>query len=78
MTEGWQINTAPWVLATAAAFLAVSVWFFLRSLKREGHDGWHVALHVLRLLIAAAKILIVKPKDPIIYQSFRVLSPRCP
>ena len=57
MIEGWQINTAPWALGTAAAFLIASVWFFFRSLKREGSNGGMVALHVLRLLIAAAVAL---------------------
>ncbi len=63
MTEGWQINTAPWVLTTAGAFLTASVWFFARSLKREGRDGWHVALHLLRLLIAVAvAVTLLKPE----------------
>ncbi len=63
MTEGWQFNTAPWALATSAAFLAASVWFFFRSLKREGSDGWHIALHVLRLVIAVAvAITLLKPE----------------
>jgi hypothetical protein len=52
MTEGWQINTAPWVVAVALAFLAASAWFFVRSLRREGHGGWMTTLHVLRLSIA--------------------------
>lgn len=54
MTDGWQFNTAPWVLITASTFLVLSVLFFFRSLKREGSDGPHIALHLLRLLIAAA------------------------
>ena len=63
MTEGWQINTAPWVLITSGAFLVASIWFFFRSLKREGSDGWHVALHLLRLLIAiAVAVTLLKPE----------------
>ena len=63
MTEGWQFNTAPWALTTSAAFLAASIWFFARSLKREGSDGWHVALHVLRLVIAVAvAVTLLKPE----------------
>ena len=54
MTEGWHINTSPWALGVAGAFMLASVWFFFRSLKREGRDGAHVALHLLRLLIAGA------------------------
>jgi len=54
MSEGWQFNTAPWVIAIAAAFAIASIWFFFRSLQREGRGGWMTALHVLRLLIALA------------------------
>ncbi len=53
MIEGWQINNVPWVIAVAVAFLVASVWFFFRSVSREGHGGWMTALHLLRLLIAA-------------------------
>lgn len=63
MTEGWQFNTAPWVLITASAFLVASIWFFFRSLKREGSDGWHIALHLLRLVIAiAVAVTLLKPE----------------
>ncbi len=52
MTDIWQINTAPWVIAVAAAFVVASAWFFVRSLRREGHGGWLTALHVLRFVVA--------------------------
>ncbi len=52
MNEIWQINTAPWVVAVAAAFVLASAWFFVRSVRREGHGGWLTALHVLRFLVA--------------------------
>ncbi len=54
MTDGWQFNTAAWVLITAGTFILLSILFFFRSLKHEGSDGPHIALHLLRLLIAAA------------------------
>src|SRR5438552_3151538 len=53
MIEGWQINMAPWALGIAGAFLLASVWFFFRSLRREGNTGGMIALHVLRVVIAA-------------------------
>ena len=63
MTEGWQFNTAPWAIATAGAFIIASIWFFFRSLKREGSDGWHTALHALRLIIAVAvAVTLLKPE----------------
>ena len=37
MIEGWQINLAPWALGIAGAFMLASVWFFFRSVKREGN-----------------------------------------
>ena len=52
MTDTWQINTAPWVVVVAAAFVLASVWFFFRSLRREGSGGGLTALHALRLLVA--------------------------
>jgi hypothetical protein len=52
MISGWQINTAPWVVGVALAFLIASGWFFLRSRHREGSDGWMTALHALRFVIA--------------------------
>jgi len=52
MIDGWQINTTPWVLAVAGAFVLASVWFFIRSLRREGHGGWMTSLHILRLFVA--------------------------
>ncbi len=52
MSEGWQFNTAPWVVAIALAFVIASVWFFVRSLRREGRRGWLTSLHALRLAIA--------------------------
>ena len=54
MIDGWQFNLAPWVLATVGAFLLASVLFFFRSLSKEGSDGPHILLHLLRLLIAIA------------------------
>jgi len=63
MNEGWQFNTAPWVVGVAGVFLAASICFFLRSLRREGHGGWMTLLHVLRLLIAAAIALtLLRPE----------------
>ena len=52
MSDTWQINTAPWVVVVAAAFVLASVWFLFRSLRREGSGGGLTALHVLRLLVA--------------------------
>ena len=57
MIEGWQINMAPWALGVAAAFLLASVWFFFRSIKREGSTGGMILLHVLRMTIAFAVAL---------------------
>jgi hypothetical protein len=54
MNDGWQFNLAPWVIGIAAAFMIASVLFFFRSMRREGSDGAHIALHLLRLVIAAA------------------------
>ena len=63
MNDGWQINTAPWVLGVAGAFVLASVLFFFRSLKREGSDGAHIALHLLRLIIALAVALtLLRPE----------------
>ncbi|MBP7948237.1 MAG: hypothetical protein KA004_01185 [Verrucomicrobiales bacterium] len=52
MTSSWQFNHSPWVIAIAAVFLAASVWFFIRCLKREGASRRMVLLHLLRLLVA--------------------------
>ncbi len=52
MTDGWQFNTAPWAIGTAGTFLLASLWFFFRSLRREGRTGGMVALHLLRLVLA--------------------------
>jgi hypothetical protein len=52
MFNGWQIHTAPWVIAVATAFVVASAWFFVRSLRREGQGGWMTTLHALRLFIA--------------------------
>lgn len=63
MTDGWQFNLAPWVLITAGTFVLLSVWFFFRSLRTEGHDGAHIALHLLRLLIAfAVALTLLRPE----------------
>lgn len=63
MNEGWQFNTAPWVIGVAVLFLIASVWFFIRSLQREGRGGWMTLLHVLRLLIAVAIALtLLRPE----------------
>src|SRR5918993_4964587 len=63
MNDGWQFNTAPWALTVAGAFLLASIWFFARSLRREGSDSAHVALHVLRLLIAiAVAVTLLRPE----------------
>ncbi|MHA3772361.1 hypothetical protein ACXR0O_12580 [Verrucomicrobiota bacterium sgz303538] len=53
MTEGWQINTSPWVITVALAFVIASAWFFVRSMRREGHGGWMTGLHSLRFCVAA-------------------------
>ena len=52
MNETWQINSAPWVIAVASAFVLASAWFFVRSVRREGHGGWLTALHALRFVVA--------------------------
>ncbi len=63
MIEGWQFNTAPWVLGVSGAFLIASACFFVRSIRREGSDGGHIALHLLRLLIALAIALtLLRPE----------------
>jgi len=63
MIDGWQFNLAPWVLATVGAFLLASVLFFFRSLSKEGSDGPHILLHLLRLLIAAAvAVTLLRPE----------------
>ncbi len=63
MTGSWQFNTAPWVIATAAAFFGASVWFFFRSLRREGSGGWLTVLHLLRLLLATLiAITLLRPE----------------
>jgi hypothetical protein len=54
MIEGWQFNTAPWVIAVAVVFIVASAWFFFRSMRREGSGGWMTALHILRFVIALA------------------------
>ncbi len=54
MTTTWQFNTSFWVLTAAALFVATSVWFFFRSLRKEGASRSHLVLHSLRLLIALA------------------------
>ena len=53
MIEGWQVNMAPWALGIAGAFMIASIWFFFRSLKREGGSGRMISLHVARMVIAA-------------------------
>ncbi len=75
MTDGWQINTAPWVVAIAAAFFAASAWFFVRSLRREGHGGWMTALHVLRFLLAAVIAFTLLRPERVIVQK-RTEQPR--
>jgi len=61
--DGWQFNLAPWVLITAGTFVLLSLLFFFRSLKREGSDGPHIALHLLRLLIAVAvAVTLLRPE----------------
>ena len=49
MNYSWQFNLAPWVVITVALFLAASVWFFFRSLKREGASKKNIFLQLLRL-----------------------------
>lgn len=63
MTDGWQFNLAPWVLITAGLFVMVSAVFFARSVRREGSDGAHIALHVLRFVIAlAVAVTLLRPE----------------
>ncbi|HEY3897034.1 MAG TPA: vWA domain-containing protein [Chthoniobacter sp.] len=52
--DGWQFNTAPWAMGVALVFVLASIWFFVRSMRREGHGGWMTFLHVVRLGIAVA------------------------
>jgi hypothetical protein len=67
MTDGWQFNTAPWVMVVALAFAAASAWFFVRSMRREGHGGWMTALHVLRFVIAlAVAFTLLRPERVVI------------
>ena len=61
--EGWQFNTAPWVTAIVAVFLLASIWFFVRSLRREGSGGWMTGLHVLRFAVAGLVALtLLRPE----------------
>ena len=67
MTDTWQINTAPWVIVVAAAFVLASAWFFVRSLRREGHGGWLTALHVLRFIVAVLIALtLLRPERVVV------------
>jgi hypothetical protein len=67
MSEGWQINTSPWVMAVALAFVAASVWFFFRSLAREGRGRWMTALHGLRLFVSAlVAVTLLRPERVIL------------
>ena len=67
MMEGWQINMAPWALGVAGAFLIASIWFFFRSLRREGKSGWMVVLHVIRMIIAAlVAVTFLRPERVVI------------
>jgi hypothetical protein len=61
--QGWQFNTAPWVVGVAVAFVLVSIWFFFRSLRREGRGGGMIFLHTLRLCIAIAiAFMLLRPE----------------
>lgn len=67
MTEGWQFNTAPWVLIVSGAFLLASIWFFFRSIRREGAGHRLILLHVLRLLIAIAiAVTLLRPERVVV------------
>lgn len=75
MSVSWQFNTSPWAIILGLAFLGVSVWFFFRSLKKEGHGGWLTALHVIRLLVAiAVTFTLLRPERVVITK--RVEQPR--
>ena len=67
MIGDWQINTTPWVVAVAVAFVVASVWFFFRSLKREGRGGRMTVLHVLRLIVAVAlAVTLLRPERVVV------------
>ncbi len=75
MTESWQLNTAPWAVAVAAAFLLASIWFFFRGMRREGSGRWMTALHIVRLL-AAALIAMTLLRPERVVQTRRTEQPR--
>jgi len=54
MSDTWQFNTAPWVIAVAVVFLLASAWFFILSMRREGNSRWMTVLHLLRFVISLA------------------------
>src|SRR5262245_30352475 len=67
MTDGWQFNTSPWIIAIAVAFLIASAWFFVRSMQREGNSRWMTVLHALRFLIAlAVAFTLLRPERVVI------------
>lgn len=75
MSETWQINTAPWVVAVAGIFLLASAWFFVRSQRREGRGGWMTALHTLRFFIAVlVAFTLLRPERVVVKK--RVEQPR--
>ena len=67
MSDGWQFNTAPWVVAVAVIFAAASAWFLVRSLRCEGRGGWMTALHILRFVIAlGVAFTLLRPERVVI------------
>ncbi len=52
MNTAWQLHTSPWVVVIVTVFLAASVWFFFRSIQREGRSPRFLLLHSIRLLCA--------------------------
>lgn len=52
MTRFWNLDERLWPWVVAIVFLLASIWFFLRSLKREGRTGKNVVLQSVRLLAA--------------------------
>jgi hypothetical protein len=67
MIGNWQFNLSPWVVAAAATFALASLWFFFRSLHREGHSPKRFALHSLRLLAALlVSLTLLRPERVLI------------
>ncbi len=73
--HGWQFDFSPGTIAIAVAFTIASIWFFRRSLQREGQGGWLTWLHLLRLITALLMAFTLLRPERII-QTRRTEQPR--